>query len=184
MRLSASLLLLAAVMYAAPCGYASSPPPSSLSSEERCLDSPDFKITRGWKKQRRARTCDYIGALPTDRPWRLKKWCNKRYRGELIKEICCSTCDACLPDPPNCGCDKTNQADYRGTISTTHLGTTCQRWDVQSPHSHTRTPENYPSSGLEENYCRNPDGENATWCYTTDSEVRWNYCGVPICPSV
>jgi len=180
MLLSVLLPLLAAVMYAAPCAYAS----SSLSSEELCLDSPDFMKTRGKKKQKRARTCAYIGALPKDKPWRLKKWCNKSHRGNLIKEICCRTCDACLPDPPNCGCDKTFQDDYRGTIRTTTFGRTCQRWDVQSPHIHTRTPEVYPSSGLEENYCRNPDGEEAAWCYTTDSLVRWEYCDVPFCPYI
>jgi len=182
MRLSASLPLLAAVIYAAPCAYAS----GSLSSEELCSDSTDFVITRGNKKQKRARTCDYIGALPQDRPWRLKKWCNKRYRGELIKEICCSTCNKCLPDPPNCGCPrrKTFQSDYRGTISTTKAGITCQRWDMQFPHEHDRTPENYPSSGLVENYCRNPDGEDKAWCYTTKAGIRWKYCDVPDCPLV
>ena len=60
------------------------------------------------------------------------------------------------PDLTKCGTGK--QADYRGRISTTASGRTCQRWDSQKPHSHTRTPENYPNSGLEENYCRNPDG--------------------------
>lgn len=35
--------------------------------------------------------------------------------------------------------------------------------------------------GLEENYCRNPDNERSPWCYTTDPETRWEYCGVPVC---
>ena len=61
------------------------------------------------------------------------------------------------PDPTKCGTG--SQADYRGKISTTASGRTCQRWDSQTPHSHTRTPEKYPNSGLDENYCRNPDGE-------------------------
>ena len=35
---------------------------------------------------------------------------------------------------------------------------------------------------LEENYCRNPDGESGgAWCYTTDPKVRWKYCDVPTC---
>lgn len=34
--------------------------------------------------------------------------------------------------------------DYRGTISVTESGNTCQRWSSQSPHRHARTPENYP----------------------------------------
>ena len=64
--------------------------------------------------------------------------------------------DEC-PDLTKCGSGK--QADYRGKINKTTSGRTCQRWDVQSPHKHSRTPENYPNSGLEENYCRNPDGK-------------------------
>ena len=38
------------------------------------------------------------------------------------------------------------------------------------------TAENYPSVGLESNYCRNPDGEETIWCYTTDSNALWDYC--------
>jgi len=55
-----------------------------------CQDDPNFVKTRGNKNQNIARTCDYIAA--GSRPWRLNKWCNKRYRGELIKDICCNTC--------------------------------------------------------------------------------------------
>jgi len=44
--------------------------------------------------------------------------------------------------------------------------------------SHSRTIENYPNAGLgHHNYCRNPDGElEGAWCYTTDPNVRWEYC--------
>ena len=59
----------------------------------------------------------------------------------------------------SCGTDALKQADYRGTISVTETGKTCQRWDTKSPHRHSRTVSNYPDSGLEENYCRNPDGK-------------------------
>ena len=45
----------------------------------------------------------------------------------------------------------------------------------------------YPESGLEENYCRNPDGEDSPWCLTaildgtTESEFWWGSCDVPAC---
>ncbi len=87
-------------------------------------------------------------------------------------------------DPETCGCDSVLQADYRGDdISTTVGGYTCQKWTEQSPHSHSRTPANYPDKGLgNHNYCRNPDNEPAgAWCYTTDSGKRWDYCDVPSC---
>eukprot|EP00985_Skeletonema_marinoi_P012703 scaffold6180_cov66-Skeletonema_marinoi.AAC.1 len=35
------------------------------------------------------------------------------------------------------------QADYRGTISVTASGKTCQAWESQTPFSHTRTAANY-----------------------------------------
>ena len=67
-----------------------------------------------------------------------------------------------------------------GTIAETATGKTCQDWAAQTPHSHTRTPLNYPEFGLEgeHNYCRNPDGEPTAWCYTTDPAARWEICDV------
>ena len=82
-----------------------------------------------------------------------------------------------------CGSYSTKQADYRGTINITASGKTCQAWSSQSPHTHSRTPAAYPDSGLNENFCRNPDGEDFAWCYTTDPLKRWEYCDVPLCPS-
>ncbi|XP_035686690.1 uncharacterized protein LOC118422928 isoform X2 [Branchiostoma floridae] len=78
-------------------------------------------------------------------------------------------------------CQTSDGASYRGTVAVTRSGRTCQRWDRQTPHEHTRTSDNYPSSGLEENYCRNPDGTPGVWCYTTDPNKRWDFCDVPVC---
>ncbi|XP_051868163.1 plasminogen [Pristis pectinata] len=70
---------------------------------------------------------------------------------------------------------------YRGTVSTTISGEVCQPWSSLVPHQHSRTPENYPCKGLESNYCRNPDNEREPWCYTTNPEIRWEYCRVRRC---
>ncbi|XP_066295113.1 uncharacterized protein [Branchiostoma lanceolatum] len=78
-------------------------------------------------------------------------------------------------------CREAKGASYRGTDAVTVTGRTCQRWDSQTPHAHDRTPANYPSGGLEENYCRNPDGSYALWCYTTDPRKRWDFCDAPDC---
>ena len=60
--------------------------------------------------------------------------------------------------------------------------TSCQKWTSQAPHKHSRTPSNYPNLGLgDHNYCRNPDGSDRPWCYTTDRRARWKYCDVPEC---
>ncbi|XP_028996570.1 plasminogen-like [Betta splendens] len=82
---------------------------------------------------------------------------------------------------PDMFCAFGNGKAYRGTIAETRSGKTCQRWSDQAPHQHERTLENYPHSDLESNYCRNPDGSDAPWCYTTDPCTRWEYCHVSDC---
>eukprot|EP00058_Branchiostoma_floridae_P006680 XP_002592168.1 hypothetical protein BRAFLDRAFT_88108 [Branchiostoma floridae] len=77
-------------------------------------------------------------------------------------------------------CVVANGMTYRGTVSVTKRGRTCQRWDSQTPHQHTKTPAKYPKAGLEQNYCRNPDGDHGgVWCYTTDPGKKWEHCDVP-----
>ena len=83
------------------------------------------------------------------------------------------------PVPFSKGCDERltgDGADYRGCQTKTRSGETCQRWTSQSPHEHRKTTGNYPSSGLTENFCRNPDGKSGIWCYTRISTSRWEYC--------
>ncbi|XP_078086246.1 plasminogen-like [Mustelus asterias] len=91
----------------------------------------------------------------------------------------------CTEEPPaiegETECYTGKGHSFRGAVSTTISGRTCQRWDAQNPHLHSRTPDNYPCKGLEGNYCRNPDNEKEPWCYTTDPNTRWEYCQVPKC---
>ena len=94
------------------------------------------------------------------------------------------SCEGVYDNTLCCGTDSVKQADYRGSISVTQGGIECQAWTEQSPHPHSRTPGNYPNSGLESNYCRNPDGEPRAWCYTTDSGTRWDYCDIPSCGTI
>ncbi|KAI8484502.1 hypothetical protein Bbelb_377730, partial [Branchiostoma belcheri] len=90
-----------------------------------------------------------------------------------------------LCDVPSCvSCQYADGASYRGTVSVTNTGKTCQRWDSQTPHEHIKTPGAYPSAGLEQNYCRNPDGELGVWCFTTDPNSRWELCDVPSCGKI
>lgn len=64
---------------------------------------------------------------------------------------------------------------YEGQINTTISGRTCQSWKLQSPHKHERDP-------LDHNYCRNPSKDYpGPWCYTTDIQVRTEYCPVYKC---
>jgi len=122
--------------------------------------------------------------------------------GDCSEKTGCST--GCLPDYINDGecdsecnvpeCDfdgddcfhgasecygEMDGSDYRGTINKTKSGKTCQAWDAQFPHQHTRTHLNYPEAGLGgHNNCRNPDGETGPYCYTTDPDVRFELCNV------
>uniref|UniRef100_A0A3B1ISG9 Kringle domain-containing protein n=1 Tax=Astyanax mexicanus TaxID=7994 RepID=A0A3B1ISG9_ASTMX len=68
--------------------------------------------------------------------------------------------------------------NYRGKISTTESGLTCQRWDSQKPHNHGYI---IWAGYLEENYCRNPDGEPKPWCFTESPAKRWEFCSVSRC---
>ncbi|XP_078610906.1 uncharacterized protein LOC144881610 [Branchiostoma floridae x Branchiostoma japonicum] len=80
-------------------------------------------------------------------------------------------------------CMEGDGESYRGTVAHTTTGLECQRWDSHSPHVHyAYTPFWYPNAGLDENYCRNPDGNDiGPWCFTTDPDVRWQLCDVPTC---
>ena len=75
-------------------------------------------------------------------------------------------------------CDETMSGekgvDYRGCQTKTTSGKTCQNWSMQSPHGHS---QKLGERGIRNhNYCRNPDGEDKIWCYTTDPDKRWEYC--------
>ncbi|XP_061097605.1 apolipoprotein(a)-like, partial [Conger conger] len=115
-------------------------------------------------------------------------WCyttDPGTRWEYCKVPTCGNEPVPAPKPPTIleelTCATRDGSAYRGTISETRSGKTCQLWASQNPHEHSRTPENYPWKGLKSNYCRNPDNERMPWCYTTDPGTRWEYCKVPTC---
>lgn len=67
-------------------------------------------------------------------------------------------------------------------MNITKDGLSCQRWDSQTPHSHTAPPDVFPELKNAENYCRNAGGEERVpWCFTTNSSVRWQHCDIPRC---
>ncbi|XP_058414689.1 hepatocyte growth factor-like protein isoform X8 [Diceros bicornis minor] len=71
---------------------------------------------------------------------------------------------------------------YRGSVSKTHKGVTCQRWSAETPHKPQFTPTSVPHAQLEENFCRNPDGDShGPWCYTTDPGTPFDYCALRRC---
>ena len=67
--------------------------------------------------------------------------------------------------------------DYVGEANTTVDGIPCQRWSDTQPHDHSFTHVG------DHNFCRNPVGDPfGVWCYTTDPEIRHQFCPVPFCP--
>ncbi|XP_039648438.1 hepatocyte growth factor a isoform X1 [Perca fluviatilis] len=85
-------------------------------------------------------------------------------------------------------CVQGKGTDYRGTMNVTPEGVTCQRWDSQLPHNHSFLPQNFKCNlcmcfrDLSENYCRNPDGADYPWCFTTDPNQRIANCtNIPRC---
>jgi len=54
-------------------------------------------------------------------------------------------------------------------------------WNVQDPMKHTFTTKEYPQSGLEGNFCRNPDGKKTgIWCFLAEADAGnedgWDFC--------
>lgn len=79
-------------------------------------------------------------------------------------------------------CRMGNGRFYMGNVNVTQSGIPCQKWDVQSPHTHFQPPDVFPQVQNAENYCRNADAEEPyPWCYTVNSSVRWQWCDVPLC---
>ncbi|XP_007982447.1 hepatocyte growth factor-like protein isoform X2 [Chlorocebus sabaeus] len=76
-----------------------------------------------------------------------------------------------------------NGEDYRGAVDRTESGRECQRWDLQHPHQHPFEPGKFLDQGLDDNYCRNPDGSERPWCYTTDPQLEREFCDLPQCGS-
>ncbi|KAK3742761.1 hypothetical protein QZH41_018974, partial [Actinostola sp. cb2023] len=72
---------------------------------------------------------------------------------------------------------------YRGNVSVTKSGYKCQSWSDQCPHRHFRSPDKYKELIGAGNACRNPGHQapSGPWCYTTNPNVRWEYCKITRC---
>ncbi|CAH1786990.1 unnamed protein product, partial [Owenia fusiformis] len=91
-----------------------------------------------------------------------------------------------LPPDPHTECKVTLLGnEYVGKKTRTASGKQCMRWDSQIPHKHTPLEDDqFPDNSVKDasNYCRNPDNEpQGPWCFTTDVNSRWEYCGIPYC---
>jgi integrin beta 3 len=82
---------------------------------------------------------------------------------------------------------KASGADYKGKVTKTISGYTCQSWSSQKPHKHPyRVAAKFADKNIKlaGNYCRNPSNSKQPWCLTTNPKKRWEYCNIPDCPKV
>ncbi|XP_034032526.1 hepatocyte growth factor [Thalassophryne amazonica] len=86
-----------------------------------------------------------------------------------------------IPQCSQVECMTCNGEDYRGPMDHTESGRECQRWDLDEPHKHLYHPTRYSGKGLDDNYCRNPDGRHRPWCFTADPHTPWEYCDIKVC---
>ncbi|XP_019729622.1 muscle, skeletal receptor tyrosine-protein kinase [Hippocampus comes] len=71
---------------------------------------------------------------------------------------------------------------YQGSVNVTRSGIPCQLWDQQVPHQHRLSVDAVPELKNSDNNCRNPAGiSDKPWCYTSNPNIRWEYCAVPQC---
>ncbi|XP_032996482.1 hepatocyte growth factor-like protein isoform X2 [Lacerta agilis] len=107
-------------------------------------------------------------------------WCFTSFPN--MRTAFCLQIKRCAEDVQTEDCYHGNGVEYRGTVSKTRKGITCQKWKEQSPHKPQVFPAMFPTVHLEENYCRNPDNDShGPWCYTMDQKTQFDYCAIKPC---
>ncbi|KAM9393021.1 tissue-type plasminogen activator isoform 1-T2 [Pholidichthys leucotaenia] len=75
---------------------------------------------------------------------------------------------------------------YRGTWSISQSGAECINWNATSLRGRRFTARKADANSLglgNHNFCRNPDGDSAPWCYIyRGTQVVWELCSLPKCP--
>ena len=74
-------------------------------------------------------------------------------------------------------CEPRDGSGYTGTVNTTANGWTCRSWWRYGYKSHWASADD----DFNHNYCRNPNGEDQVWCYTTNPQDPKEHCDVPAC---
>ncbi|XP_021118376.1 hepatocyte growth factor-like protein isoform X2 [Heterocephalus glaber] len=107
-------------------------------------------------------------------------WCFTSRPG--MRVAFCYQIPRCTDDIRTEDCYHGSGEQYRGFVNKTRKGVPCQSWSAQSPHKPLFTPTSAPYAQLEENFCRNPDGDShGPWCYTTDPGTSFDYCALQRC---
>ncbi|CAG0901403.1 unnamed protein product [Darwinula stevensoni] len=89
----------------------------------------------------------------------------------------------CLPpDPPECKVTQQG-GEYMGRRSVTLSGHPCRPWAGSMPRAQLELAF-ADADAIDErhNFCRNPDGKVAPWCYRENGgNSSWEFCDIPFC---
>ncbi|CAG0884747.1 unnamed protein product [Darwinula stevensoni] len=90
-------------------------------------------------------------------------------------------------DPPECKVTQQG-GEYIGRQNATLSGFPCQPWASSTPNANQQLSEHLGGFADEEdvqmghNFCRNPDGRAAPWCYNANgTNPSWEFCNIPFC---
>jgi len=112
---------------------------------------------------------------------------------KMIAYLKKQSADALIPKNPDefdTGCyikehpiteETDNGLTYRGLVTSTVSGRTCQNWLDEKPHKVGIKPSKKNGLG-NHNFCRNPDESfEKPWCFTMDPNKEKEECEIPVC---
>jgi len=112
---------------------------------------------------------------------------------KMIAYLKKQSADALIPKNPDefdTGCyikehpiteETDNGLTYRGLVTSTVSGRTCQNWLDEKPHKTGIKPSKKNGLG-NHNFCRNPDESfEKPWCFTMDPNKEKEECEIPVC---
>ncbi|XP_043438343.1 prothrombin [Prionailurus bengalensis] len=84
--------------------------------------------------------------------------------------------------PPSDSCIPERGRYYHGRLAVTTHGSPCLAWDSSQAKALSKNQDFNPLVPLEENFCRNPDGdEEGVWCYVSAGPGDFEYCNLDYC---
>ncbi|CAG0898308.1 unnamed protein product [Darwinula stevensoni] len=111
--------------------------------------------------------------------WRERPWCfvsDHEVQWEYCDIPMCTD-----TNPPECKAAQQG-GEYIGRKRVTHAGVPCQRWEKPKLREKLDCCRpGFPDEPIAEDhdYCRNPNGDAAPWCYNEDGDRE--FCDVPFC---
>ncbi|CAG0884309.1 unnamed protein product [Darwinula stevensoni] len=139
---------------------------------------------------------DYEGHFPNRDSWSHENFCRNPSGKERPwcfvsdRKIKWEYCDIPMcddRDPPKCKVTQQG-GEYTGRKNVTLSGLPCQPWAGSAPHAqlelllHRQAFADAEKINREHNFCRNPDGKVAPWCFNANGDdPSWEFCDIPFC---